>query len=210
MDLKPVIILGNGGHAKVITDILRFNNRDIIGFTAPTEEVNYYDIQYLGGDNAVFQYNHRDVHLVNGIGSTSSVIQRKALFEYFRRNNYVFSSVIHPNSTISSTVKLGEGVQIMAGAIIQPFAQVADNTIINTSVSIDHDTQIGSHCHIAPGVTISGSVSVGDASHVGAGSTIIQNVKVGNSTLIGAGSLVLKNIKSNSKAYGVPAKEVER
>lgn len=208
MNKKPVIILGNGGHAKVLTNVLQLQKRNVIGFTAPVVETNEYGIEYLGDDNVVFKYSHQDVELINGIGSSSNTKLRRRLYEYFTKNKYTFSNVIHPQAINSLNVKLGEGIQIMAGVVIQPFAEISDNTIINTSSSIDHDCYIGKHCHVAPGVNISGSVTVGDSTHIGAGTTIIQNVNIGGSVLIGAGSVVLNDIENGQTAYGVPAKEV--
>lgn len=208
MNTRPVIILGNGGHAKVLTNILQLQKRGIIGFTSPTEEGNEYGIQYLGDDNTVFNYNYQEVELINAIGTSSNTVRRKKIYEYFKRKNYIFANVIHPQAVIATQTKIGEGIQIMAGAVIQPFVKIADNTIINTSSSIDHDCYIGKHCHVAPGVNISGSVTIGDSTHIGTGATVIQNINIGRNVLIGAGSVVLNDIQNNQTAYGVPAKEV--
>lgn len=204
----PVIIIGNGGHAKVLVDILLSQKRHIIGFTTPSKEDNPYDIPYIGNDEAIISYSPEEVELVNALGSTRNMTARKRVYNFFRLEGYTFTRVISPNSIISKHVDLGEGVQIMAGAVVQPFVNIADNTIINTAVSIDHDCIVGQHCHIAPGTTMSGAVTVGDSTHIGTGTTIIQNVDIGSNVLVGAGSVVLNDIKNGRKAYGVPAKEV--
>lgn len=208
MNEKPVIIIGNGGHARVLVDILQHCKKKIIGFTSPVHESNPFQIPYLGRDKEILTYNPNAIELVNGIGSVSNTVHRKEIFEYFKSKNYSFATIVHSKAVIAESSVLGEGTQIMAGAIIQPFVKIADNTIINTSVNIDHDCIIGRHCHIAPGTIFSGNVEIGDSTHVGTGVTIIQNVKVGKEVLIGAGSLVLRNIDGNSKVFGVPAKEV--
>lgn len=208
MNEKPVIIIGNGGHAKVLVEILHLQRREIIGFTTPTEEKNENNLPYLGDDEIVLEYKPSEVELVNALGSTSNTKHRKNIYDYFKSKNYSFSTLVHPKGIVADNVELGEGVQIMAGTVIQPFAKIADNSIINTSVSIDHDCKVGKHCHIAPGTNISGMVTIGYSSHIGIGSTILQNIVIGSNVLIGAGTLVLKNIKSGSKTYGVPAKEV--
>lgn len=207
MRIKPVIMLGNGGHAKVLTEILLYQGRKIIGYTAPCEK-NICNIKYLGTDESVRNFDPYEIELVNAIGSTSSTSLREKLFYEFKSKGYFFSSVIHPSSIIDSTVKLGEGVQIMAGSVIQPFVEIADNTIINTSSSIDHECRIGKHCHISPGTTLSGGVLVGDGTHIGVGTTVIQNIKIGKNVLVGAGSLVIKDITDDKIVYGTPAKEV--
>ncbi len=208
MSIKPVIIIGNGGHAKVLTDILLLGNRKIIGFTAPVEEKNSYNLFYVGPDKAILNYHPTEIELVNAIGSVSNTSLREKLFNEFKSQGYFFSAVIHPTAIISSTVKLGEGVQILAGTVIQPFAKIDDNTIVNTSSSIDHDCCIGKHCHISPGTTLSGGVIVGKGTHIGTGATIIQSIKIGKKVLIGAGSLVIRDVIDNKVVYGNPAKEV--
>ena len=205
---KPVILIGNGGHAAVLTTILLQQKRPIIGFTAPEYQENRFDVPYIGTDEVIESYNCADIELVLCLGSVNISTIREKIFNQFKEKGYMFASVIHQSAVISEYITLGEGVQIMAGSVIEAFAKIADNTIINTSASINHDCQIGMHCHIAPGTTLSGNVTVGDLTHIGTGSTVIQNVQIGSQVLIGAGSLVLRPIKDKCKAFGVPAKEV--
>nr|WP_205516929.1 acetyltransferase [Paenibacillus sp. SYP-B3998] len=205
MTNKPVILIGNGGHAAVLTDILLQQHRSIIGFTAPEDQENRFGLPYLGNDDAINSFNNAHIELVLCLGTIGA---RAKIFQQFKEKDYTFSSVIHQSSVTSPYSTLGEGIQVMANTVIETFVIVADNTIINTSASINHDCRIGRHCHIAPGATLSGNVTVGDFTHIGAGSTVIQNVQIGSQVLIGAGSLVLKTLKDGSKAFGVPAKEV--
>lgn len=205
---KPVILIGNGGHAAVVTDILLQQTRPIIGFTAPEKQKNRFSVSYLGTDDIIDTFKPIDIELVLCLGTINVSPVRAQIFNEFKDKGYRFTSVIHQHAFISPHATLGEGVQIMAGSVIETFAEIADNTIINTSSSINHDCRIGKHCHIAPGTTLSGNVTVGDLTHIGTGSTVIQNIQIGSQVLIGAGSLVLRPIKDKSKAFGVPAKEV--
>ena len=205
---KPIIILGNGGHASVLTEILLLQNRDILGFTAPEEQMNSYGLEYLGTDEIIETYSSVEVDLVLGLGTVRISIVRQSIFEEMKKRGYTFATCVHPRAIISSAAILAEGVQIMAGAIVQAYAQIGENTIINTGSIIEHDCVIGSHVHVAPGVTLSGNVHIGDYSHIGTGTSIIQGIKIGRNTLIGAGAVVISNIGTNKKAFGVPAKEV--
>ena len=200
-----IIIIGGGGHARVLVDTIEFL-RDVyvLGYT-DVEEKKHQKLNYLGCDEVIRQYSVKEVFLVNGIGSVSLPMERKEVYEKFKQMGYSFYSVIHPKAIISTNVALSEGVQVMAGAVINVGTMVGENTIINTSASIDHDCKIGSHCHIAPGVTLSGNVIIGSSCHVGTGATIIQNITIGASSLIGAGAVVIRNISHNVKAYGNPA-----
>ncbi|KOP77737.1 sugar acetyltransferase [Lysinibacillus sp. FJAT-14745] len=204
---KPIIIIGNGGHASVLTEMLVAQKEKILGFTAPTIEKNN-SIPYLGKDEVIFNYSTSDVELVLGVGMTRPSPLREKIFQDFCDKGYHFKSIVHPSATLAPSVKLGHGIQIMAGAIIQTNTIIADNTIINTGTIIDHDCQIGSQIHIAPGTKISGNVQIQKGTHIGTGTTIIQGINIGTNCLIGAGAVVVKNIEDNVKAFGVPAKEV--
>lgn len=205
---KPIIILGNGGHASVLTEILLLQQREIIGFTAPEEQINSYNLDYIGTDDIVSKFNPKEIEIVLGLGTIHVSTIRQILYEKLKNQGYIFTTCVHPNAIISTTAVLAEGVQVMAGAIVQPYAQIGKNTIVNTGVIIEHDCVIGSHVHIAPGTTLSGNVQIGDGSHIGTGSSIIQGVTIGKNTLIGAGAVVISNIGTEKKVFGVPAKEV--
>lgn len=209
--MKPVIIVGAGGHAKVLLDALLCSERKVIGFTDFDKKkwgnlVN--GVPVLGGDEVVFSYNIDEIELVNGMGSVGSMDKRKNMYEYFKNKAYLFSNVIHPSAIVSSNAVLANGVQLLPGCIVNAGAFIGDNSIVNTRASIDHDVSIGSHVHIAPGVTISGGATIGDCTHIGTGATVIQGVHIGSNVLIGAGAVVVKDIPDNCKAYGVPAREV--
>lgn len=205
---KPLILLGNGGHASVLTEILIANGNKIIGYTAPIAEANHFGLAYLGTDDVIAHYKPSEIELVLGLGMLAPFSVREKMFINFKEKGYSFKTVIDPSAILSPSIKLAEGVQIMAGVIIQTATVVADNTIVNTGAIIDHDGQIGAHVHIAPGTKISGAVQIGNSTQIGTGTTIIQGIQIGEGCLIGAGSVVVKNINNYVKAFGVPAKEV--
>ncbi len=207
----PVIIIGAGGHAKVLHDILASTGQEIIGFVDPNPNLIGSSINgtmVLGNDETVLGYSPNSVVLANGIGSISSSEFRKEIYYKFKSSGYKFTSVIHHSAIISDNATFAEGVQIMAGAIVQPGCTINENTIINTKSSIDHDCQIGSHVHIGPGVTMSGGVMVGENTHIGTGATIIQNIEIGHGCTVGAGAVVIKKVENSTKVVGIPAREV--
>ena len=210
---KPVIIIGGGGHAKVLADCLMLNNKEIIGFTDPDpssrDNLATYNINCLGSDEQILKYLQDEVLLVNGIGGVEKLSPREIIYTSFLAKEYAFALVIHPSAIIANDVLLKEGVQIMAGAVIQPGVVIGANSIINTNASIDHDSFIGKNAHIALGTVFSGSVKVGDNTFIGAGSTVLQGIQIGKNVMIGAASLVNSNIPDYAKAYGVTAKVVK-
>jgi sugar O-acyltransferase (sialic acid O-acetyltransferase NeuD family) len=208
---KPVLILGAGGHAKVLIEILKRTDTPIIGITAPTNVDrggSFMGVPIIGEDEEVFMFSPADIDLINGIGSVADNRIRRGIFERFNALGYSFPPLVHPSAIIALGATLEEGAQIMAGAIIQPDTTIGRNTIINTKSSVDHDCLIGDHVHIAPGVTISGTVTIGSNVHIGTGATIINNIAIGADSFIAAGAVVTRNIANGVKVRGVPAKEV--
>ncbi len=210
---KPVLVLGAGGHAKVLIEALIQSGTVVAGIADSDSALvgtNVLGIPILGGDEIVGKFSPAETLLVNGIGSVGLSIIRQQIFIRFKEIGYNFATVIHPSAVIASDVVLGEGTQVMAGAIIQPGCCIGNNTIINTRTSVDHDCMIGAHVHIAPGVTLSGGVTIGEASHIGTGAIIIQGIIIGRQSVVGAGSLLLKDVCSLDTVVGVPAKVLIR
>lgn len=206
----PVIILGAGGHAKVLVDTLERLAVDIVALVdiAPGGPGAVLGVPVVCGEEAVLKYKPEEILLVNGLGSTGSTGKRAAVFQRFRDRGYRFAAVVHPAAFIAGEVTIGEGAQIMAGAVIQPGCTLGADAIVNTGATVDHDCLIGAHVHIAPGATLSGGIVAGDGVHLGAGATVIQGVRLGANSIVGAGAVVLKDVAAGATVVGVPAKEV--
>lgn len=206
----PVIVIGAGGHARVLIDALQLNSVEILGIVDRDPALIGETIlghKVIGSDEEIFKQSKGRMSLVNGIGSVAVSKKRCELFEKFISKGYRFAKVIHPSAILAADILLGEGSQVMAGAVVQSGTRIGCNTIVNTRVSVDHDCVIGNHVHLAPGVTLSGGVTIDDGGHVGTGATIIQGIHIEKESLVGAASLVLKNVSARSKVLGVPAKQ---
>ncbi|WP_239615837.1 acetyltransferase [Cohnella mopanensis] len=210
--MKPLIIMGGGGHAKVITESLSLMGLEesIIGFTALDGSVELFNLSYIGDDSVILEYNKEDICLINAIGSTGRNNIRKKLFEEFHERGFTFANVTHPTAILSKYVDIGESVQIMAGAIIQPGTRIGDNVIVNSGSRIDHDCIIGNHVHVSPGAILCGGVVVEDDVHIGAGATVIQGITLGKGSIVGAGAVVIKDVLPHTTVVGVPAREVQK
>ena len=206
------IILGAGGHGSVVADVLLLCDNIVIGYADNNKGLNNKTLdnfKILGTDEFIINnFAPKSILLANGIGSVGNVAVRRKVYQNFSKYGYQFQSLQHPSAIISSKAKNGIGVQIMAGAIVQPGVYVGENTIINTGAIVDHECVVGNHGHIGPGATLSGNVCVGDSTHIGTGACIIQGIKIGSDVLIGAGTVVTKNIPDGSQVVGVPARNV--
>jgi UDP-perosamine 4-acetyltransferase len=207
----PIIVLGGGDHAKVVIDTLLAMGRQILGYSDPEAGGGpVLGISRLGGDENVFQLSAAGVLLANGVGSAGPTPLRRVVYEKFKARGYVFERIVHPSAVVATQVQLDDGVQIMAGAVIQPGAFIGANSIVNTAASVDHDCSIGSHVHIAPGAVLCGDVRVAPDVHIGAGATIIQAITIGAGSIIGAGAVVVKDVPPNVTVVGVPARVIKR
>lgn len=211
--MNPVILIGAGGHARVLLDALELNGAKVLGLVDADASLANRDVMgypVLGNDDVLAQYAPGSVELVNAIGSVDSMQRRRSVYENLRRTGHAFASVIHPRATLSRHAQMAAGVQVMAGAVVQPGASLGENTIVNTGATVDHDCRVAAHVHIAPGVTLSGNVQVGEETHVGAGATVIQGVRIGARCLIAAGAVVTDGVRDGASMKGLPAREFSR
>lgn len=209
---EPVIVIGSGGHAKVVIDALQCAGRRVIGRTDSDPARGGIDIggiPFLGDDSALTARDPATVELANGIGSTGDATRRIAVFDRFRARGFRFARVIHPSAIVASDAEIGEGAQIMAGAIVQPGCRIGANVIVNTGARVDHDCAIGEHVHVAPGAVLCGEITVGARSHIGAGAVVIQTVSIGEDCLVAAGGAVIKKLPDRALAKGIPARSAE-
>lgn len=210
---EKLIIIGAGGHARSVIDILLQNSDyKIIGcidnqYPKIKNVPKMDDIPIIGCDDMlqeIFDSNIKKVFVAIGNNKI-----RAEIYKHVKQIGYTVIKVISKNAFISSKVQIGNGTCIMAGAVININTQIGENCIINTNCSLDHDCLIGDHCHIAPGVTISGTTSIGDFTQIGTGACIIDGITIGSNSFVGAGASVVKNIPNNVLAYGVPARIIK-
>jgi UDP-perosamine 4-acetyltransferase len=207
-----LIVIGTGGHARVLIEALRLGGAQILGALDhdPTRRgQSVLGVPILGTDDALAQHGTGQVKLVCGVGSVAPGSARESVYRRLRDRGYEFEGVVHPSAVIASDAQLRDA-QVMAAVVIQPGVQLGENVILNTGCIIDHDCAIGDHAHISPGVTLCGDVRVGRGAHVGAGATVVQGIEIGEGAFIYAGAVVTRAVPARARVAGVPAREVTR
>lgn len=197
----PVIIIGGGGHTRVLIDVLETLNARIEGIVTQDEALlggSVLGVPVLGLERD-FSGDPGQALLVNGIGNRartgdSGLKVRELAVERYRTLGFRFACVISPNAVVSKHMVVNEGVQILHGAVVQPVAHVGAHTIINSAAVVEHDCRIGTYCHIAPAAVLCGNVMVGNHTHVGANATVIQGLSLGERAVIAAGGRVARNV----------------
>lgn len=207
-DSSPVVILGAGGHARVLLEALHALEVPVVGFVAPSAEGSRLgDVPWLGGDDALARLDE-GVELVNGVGSAGRADRRAAVHSAAEAAGRRFRTVVHPRAIVDASAEIAAGAQVLAGALVGVAARIGIDAIVNSGAIVDHDSVVGEHSHIASGAVLAGDVSIGDSTHVGLGARVIQGVTVGSSCVIGAGAVVLDDIPDGVTAVGVPARLV--
>lgn len=203
---RRVVMLGAGGHARVLREALDEQGLEIMGVLDPglvaAEWSHWDELPVLGDDSWLEQAEATSLQLVNAVGGLPGASTREALFERYQPRGFRFVRVCHPSVLLSRSARLGEGVQLMAGVIVQSGVSIGDNTIVNTRASVDHDTCVGRHVHVAPGAVICGGATIGNGAFIGPGAVIGQGVDVGERSAVGAGTAVVRDVPSGCRLLG--------
>ena len=209
---KQIIIIGTGGHARVIYSLIITSTcYEIIGFL----DENFNNNKELIGQKPVLgNYSILSKLLDNGVKNAIIAIGdnygRAKMFENARKIGFELPSLVHKTAILEPEVSISPGTIVAAGSIICCFSKIGENCIINTGSTIDHECKIGNNVHVAPGVNIAGRVELGDYSFIGIGAKIRDKVKIGKQCTVGAGSVVLSDVYDNSMVAGVPAKLITK
>lgn len=198
------IIIGSGGHASVITDILLKQKKNIIGYVTKNESkslINFESSELIYNDEEAISKFLGKVNFVNGIGSIPKSNIREKLNTLYTIRGVEFSQVISESAYIASDVKFSQDIQIFPNSILNSGVTVNSNTIINTGAIIEHNCNIGEDSHISPGAILCGNVKVGNGVFIGAGAIVIQNIKIHDNCIIGAGAVITKDVPSNTIVY---------
>jgi sugar O-acyltransferase (sialic acid O-acetyltransferase NeuD family) len=213
--VKPIVIIGAGGHGREVADIIRHqaqhgNAAPLLGFIDDRAELHgqVLDGAPVLGDWSWFDDVQRDdVAVICALGTPATfrrVVQR------VRELGFFFARAISPLAYISPTASLGQGVMVFPHAFISTGAWIDDHCIINTGTTVSHDSKIGSYCNVNPGVHLAGNVTIGEGCYIGMGTNVIQGHSIGPWAVIGAGAGVICDIPAHATAVGIPAKVIKQ
>jgi sugar O-acyltransferase (sialic acid O-acetyltransferase NeuD family) len=206
-----VIIVGAGGHAQVVADILlrmRETGADLVplGYLDDNPALTgqqRLNLPILGTGAQLTAISHDALIVAIGHNET-----RQRLFEELQSQGARFVIARHPSAVIAPDVSIGPGSVISAGVIVNPGSTIGANVILNTGCTVDHHNQIGDHVHIAPGVHLGGDVSIGAGTLVGIGATVMPQRRVGARSVVSSGALVHQDLPDRVVAAGMPARVI--
>lgn len=212
--MKRVVIIGAGGHAREVAEIMRHQSQTrseltVLGFVVEDLgliEGDTHGIPVLGDWSWLEAVDQRDLAVICAVGAPEA---RKRIVERADSMGLSFVNAISPSAYLSPDAKIGRGVMIFPKTVVSTHSFIGDHAIINTGATISHDTRVGRYGTISPGVHVAGNVSLGEGCYLGIGSSVIHRISVGDWSVIGAGAAVTRDIPDNVTAVGVPAKVIK-
>lgn len=200
--MNQLLIVGGGGHCRSCVDVIeaegRYQIAGIVDAVAP-ERCEY---PWLGGDEVLPIWVPKVRHALVAVGQVKTGAVRQRLFEMLREMAAVLPRIVSPRAHVSLKADLGDGTVVMHGAVVNAFASVGENCIVNSLALVEHDAQVASHCHISTGARLNGGVHVGAGSFVGSGSVIHEGVVIGQGCVIAAGAVVRADIPDGTTYRG--------
>ena len=196
-----VLVVGAGGHAKVVIATLRAAGRAVAGVLDDDPErrgASFLGVSVLGATERLAQH---EGDAVLAIGSNAV---RRRIADAFP--DVRWTAAVHPSATVHSSVDIGAGAVVFAGAVVQPDSRIGRHAIVNTAATVDHDSAVGDFAHLAPGVHLAGAVTVGEGAFLGIGVVAVPGVAVGAWATVGAGGVVVRDLAPKVVAVGVPAR----
>lgn len=202
-----IVIVGDGGHSKVITDLITTQKDDqIVGYLDDKyKEIIVKNYQFFAPLSTVHKLRElfNDIKYIVAIGNNEV---RKQIVQLLNLPNDFYATIQHKSAQVSPSAKIGIGSIIMANTVVNADSQIGNHSIINTGAIIEHDNQLGDFVHISPHATLTGSVVIDEGVHIGAGATLIPHVRINEWAIIGAGATVINTIPAYTTAVGTPAK----
>jgi sugar O-acyltransferase (sialic acid O-acetyltransferase NeuD family) len=206
-----LLVLGAGGHAKVVIDIAERSGRwpiaGVLDDAPGAAGKRVMGHRILGDTDWLRTCSNDEMIFVVAIGSNAA---RERLQKLATEAGLTAGTLVHPSAVIARSAVLGPGTVVMAGVIVNPDARVGGGVILNTASVVEHDCVIGDFCHVGPGVSLCGGVSVGARSLIGVGACVKPGVCIGVDCVIGAGAAVVNRVPDGSCVVGVPARPIKK
>lgn len=210
-DGRAVVILGGGGHAKVLISVVRKLSWTIVGYVDQRDVGPVLGAPHAGDDGVLpgLLVRHPGCVAALGVGKVDASARRADLQSATEALGFEFPAIVSPNAVVNHEVELGAGTAVFDGAVVNAGAVLGPTCIVNTNATVEHDCRIGTNVHIAPGATVSGDVTIGEHTFVGAGAVVIHGVRIAASCVIGAGSMVTHDLIEPGTYVGAPARRVK-
>lgn len=213
MTAAPLVILGGGGHARVVIDAARsrpgaWTVVGVVDKGGPTEALAAMGVDHLGDDAAFLRVLETTApgarpSLVVGVGADPAA--RRAIVDRYG-TVASWATIVHETAWVSPAATLAPGAVVLGGAMVNAGARIGPHAIVNTAAVIEHDADIGAFAHIGPAAALGGGARIGEGTLVGLGARVRDHVAVGTGAVVGMGAVVVASVPDGAVVMGVPAR----
>lgn len=206
-----IVLIGAGGHARSIVDVL--GSKSIAGYVSPHPAEAMNPLPWLGDDDTFIAEAQSanivaSIHITLISGHDGNMYPRHKLLS--RYAEFTHPTIVASDATISPTALIADGCAVMHRAYLGPGTAIGNFSVINTGAIIEHDVRIGSNTFVGPGAVICGGVSIGDDCYIGAGAKIRNGVTITDGTVVGMGAVVIGDIQHSDTYVGCPARPLDK
>lgn len=205
--LKPLILIGGGGHCKSIIETAESAGYDILGVLDFPEDLGkpILSAKVIGTDDDIQSYVGKAEFIIS-VGFIKSPTTRIRLYDTIKAVGGKLATIIASTAYVSKHTTIGEGTVVMHHTFVNADVKIAENVIINDFANIEHDAQIGAHTHISTGAMVNGAARIGKQCFIGSQAMISNGVHICDNVIVGAGAVVVKDIVEPGIYVGNPAK----
>lgn len=157
----------------------------------------------VGTVNEAFaRFGDKDVGFAVAIGDNKT---RERIASEAESLGWTPETLVHPSAIVAGGAELGIGSYLGPGTVICPGTKLGKHVIVNTHVSIGHDSTLEDFVQVCPGARVSGGCRVGKRGFLGSNAVLMPKASVGEDAVVGASSLVLRKVLSGTTVLGCPA-----
>ncbi len=209
--MDRIVVIGGGGHAKVLIGLLKKLPWNVMGYVDPEERGIILGVPRLGGDDILPELLHTygRCGAIIGVGKIDASPLRTTLQQAVEAAGFELPVAVSPHAVVNDEVALGPGTVVLDGAVVNSGSETGRGCIVNTNSTLEHDCRLGVNVHVASGATVCGGVTIGANCLIGAGATVVQNVRICDNCVLGAGSVVMQDIESPGTYVGVPVRRAK-
>ena len=207
--MNGLLIIGAGGHGKVIADIAsalgRWNQIAFVDDKYP-DLTQVLDWPVIGAMENFRDHREEYPDIFVAVGDNA---MRQKITNWTEEAGFHLPTLIHPRAAVSRLAVIGAGTVINSQSAVNANAKIGKGCIVNTGATVGHDCVLGDFVHVAPGASLAGETVIGEACWIGMRSAVIEQLTVGKGVVVGAGAVVLSDVPDQKLVVGIPAKIIK-
>lgn len=205
MSAKPVVVLGAGGHARVVLEALAGRGAKIAALLDPDRSLWGREVDgapVAGGDDKLSEFPPARFGAAVGVGAARDTRRRRRLHEALTAAGYALEPVVAASAVVARSARLEPGAQVLTRAVVHPGSSIGEGAVVNTGAIVEHDCTVAEHAFVGPAAVLCGGVKVGAGAFIGAAAVVLPGVSIGAGALVAAGAVVRADVREGGRELG--------